>query len=77
MIWLLREQLMDEIADFGVHLGYDGKALKSYSSGRMIKSKGRTSDPNADWGWHKHSGVDNQTASPGARSNPDSITSCA
>ena len=24
MIWQLREQLIDEIEDFGVHLGYDG-----------------------------------------------------
>ena len=28
MIWQLREQLMDEIADFGVHLGYDGLCRK-------------------------------------------------
>ena len=48
MIWQLREQLMDEIVDFGVHLGYGGKALNIYSSGRMIKSKGETSDPYAD-----------------------------
>ena len=49
MIWQLREQLMDEIADFGVHLGYDGKTLQSYSSGRVMKCKGRTSDADADW----------------------------
>ena len=61
MIWQLREQLMDEIADFGTHLGYDGKALKSHSSGRTIKSKGRTSDADADWGRHEYGGVDKKT----------------
>ena len=64
MIWQLREQLMDEIADFGVHLGYGGKALNIYSSGRMIKSKGKTSDPDADWGRHEYRGVDKNTGKP-------------
>ena len=55
---------MDEIADFGTHLGYDGKALKSYSSGRMMKCKGRTSDADADWGRHEYGGVDKNTGKP-------------
>ena len=49
MIWQLREQLMDEIPDFGVHLGYNGKVLQSYSSRQVMKCKGRTLDSDADW----------------------------
>ena len=55
---------MDESVDFGTHLKYDGKALNSYSSERMIKSKGRTSDPDADWRRHEYGGVDNKTGKP-------------
>ena len=29
---------MDEIADFNTNLGYDSKALKSSSSGRLMKA---------------------------------------
>ena len=39
---------MDEIAEFDTHLGYDGKALQSYSSGQMMKWKGKTSDLDSD-----------------------------
>ena len=32
----LREQLMEEVEDFGEHLGYDGKGLRSHSTGRRL-----------------------------------------
>ena len=38
--------------------------MKSHSSGRMIKSKGRTSDPDADWGRHEYGGVNKKTGKP-------------
>jgi len=33
MVRKLREDLMVELPDFGKHLGYDGKAIDSYSTG--------------------------------------------
>ena len=33
MVRRLRENLMAELPDFGKHLGYDGKAIESYSTG--------------------------------------------
>ena len=56
MIVTLRHQLMAEVPDFGRCLGYDGKALRSHSTGRTLAGKDRTSDPDADWGKHKTSG---------------------
>jgi len=35
MVPQLREQLMAEPADFGQHLGYDGKAIDSHSTGQV------------------------------------------
>ena len=58
MLGEMRRQLMDELPDFGRYLGYDGKAVKSHSTGRVNKVTGRTSDPDAHWGWHKTCGVD-------------------
>ena len=54
----MRRQLMDELPDFGRYLGYDGKAVKSHSTGRVNKATGKTSDPDADWGKHQTCGVD-------------------
>ena len=58
MITTLREQLMEVLPEFGCHLGYDGKAIDSHSTGRVSRTTGETSDPDADWGKHETSGVD-------------------
>ncbi|WP_236848792.1 transposase [Candidatus Thiodictyon syntrophicum] len=61
MITTLREQLMEVLPEFGCHLGYDGKAIDSHSTGRISRTTGATSDPDADWGKHETSGVDART----------------
>jgi len=43
------------------HLGYDGKALPSHSTGCRDRSTGRTLDDDADWGRHGTCGVDART----------------
>ena len=58
MLEKMRRQVMDELPDFGRYLGYDGKAVKSHSTGRVNKATGKTSDADADWGQHKTCGVD-------------------
>ncbi len=50
MIGRLRASLFEELPDFGRHLGYDGKAVASHSTGRIAGDRGKTSDPDADWG---------------------------
>ena len=55
---VLRTRLMEALPDFGRHLGYDGKALDSHSTGRANRKTGKTSDPDADWGCHETRGVD-------------------
>jgi len=57
MVGILREQLMEVLPDFGCHLGYDGKAIESHSTGRRNKDTGEPSDPEADWGVHETAGV--------------------
>ena len=57
----LREQLMDVLPDFGEHQGYDGKAIKSHSTGQVNKESGETSDPDADWGKHETCGFNSAT----------------
>ena len=57
----LREQLMEALPDFGQHLGYDGKAIQSHSTGQVSKASNATSDPDADWGKHETRGVDSKT----------------
>ena len=42
MMGPVREQLMEEVEDFGEHLGYDGKAIESHSTGREKLSHGPT-----------------------------------
>jgi hypothetical protein len=61
MIGILREQLMAALPDFGCHLGYDGKAIESHSTGRVGRATGTTSDPDADWGKHETGGIDART----------------
>lgn len=61
MIQTLRQQLMQALPDFGRHLGYDGKAIGSHSTGRVNRKTGQTSDPDADWGKHETRGIDRKT----------------
>lgn len=61
MIQQLREELMEALPDFGRHLGYDGKAIESYSNGHKNRETEQTSDPDADWGKHESKGVDSKT----------------
>lgn len=64
MIATLRGQLMEALPDFGRHLGYDGKAIESHSSGRVNRATGETSDPDADWGKHETAGIDARSGKP-------------
>ncbi len=61
MMESLREQLIDILPDFGKHLGYDGKAIDSHSTGSENKKTGSTSDPDADWGKHETKGINAKT----------------
>ncbi|MDK1025649.1 MAG: transposase [Gammaproteobacteria bacterium] len=61
MMKTLREQLMVELPDFGNHLGYDGKAIDSHSTGQENRETGETSDPDANWGKHETLGIDSNT----------------
>ncbi len=61
MMRQVREQLMEEVEDFGEHLGYDGKAMESHSTGQENRKTGKTSDPEADWGKHETGGKDRRT----------------
>ena len=61
MIESLRSSLFEEVPDFGRHLGYDGKAIESHSTGRVAEGKKDASDPDADWGKHETSGVNART----------------
>ncbi len=61
MIESLRAALFAALPDFGRHLGYDGKAIASHSTGRVGKDEDKTSDPDADWGKHETGGVDART----------------
>ena len=58
MIESRSEELMRLCPDFGENLGYDGKAVRSNSTGLVSRQTGMTSDPEADWGRHETSGVD-------------------
>ena len=61
MIKSLRKQLMAELPDFGQHLGYDGKAIDSHSTGQVNQQTGQTSDPDGDWGKHETKGINAKT----------------
>lgn len=54
----LRDELTGLVPDFGRYLAYDGKAIRSHSTGRVNQKTGRTSDPDATWGRHETKGVD-------------------
>ena len=60
----LRQLLMEELSDFGVHLGFDGKAIPSHSTGQVNKETNQTSDPDADWGKHETHGINTKTGTP-------------
>lgn len=49
------------LPDFGQHLGYDGKAIDSHSTGQVDSKSGHCSDPDADWGHHEIAGVKAKT----------------
>lgn len=61
MMATLRERLLAALPDFGTHLGYDGKAIDSHSTGRVSRKTDQTSDPDADWGKHETRGIDPKT----------------
>ena len=61
MIGSLRASLFEELPDFGRHLGYDGKGIESYSTGRIGEGEEHASDPDADWGKHETTGVNGKT----------------
>ena len=48
MIGELRHRLMDLLPDFGAHLGCDGTAMASKSTGVVSSTTGQTSDADAD-----------------------------
>ena len=76
MMRQVREQLMEEVEDFGEHLGYDGKAMRSHSTGQENRKTGKTSDPEADWGKHETGGKAAGRGSCGGRSRPGSAIGC-
>ena len=49
MVDALRGRLLEELPGYGRHLGYDGKAVPSFSTGRRNAETGKASDPDADW----------------------------
>jgi hypothetical protein len=53
----LVDQLRALLPDLGQHLGFDGKAIPSFSTGRKSRESGQTSDPDADWGVKTYRGV--------------------
>ena len=63
----LRRKLMRTLPDYGAFMGADGKAIRSHSTGRALRNKGRTSDPDADRGTHAHRGVSKRTGKPWER----------
>ncbi len=64
MIVERRESLMTVLPDFGQHLGDDGKAIDSHSTGRVDRARGQTADPDAAWGKHETRGVAGRTGKP-------------
>ncbi len=61
MIVTRREPLMAALPDFGRYRGADGKAIASHRPGRVSRSTGATSDPDAAGGQHETSGSDART----------------
>jgi hypothetical protein len=54
----LVDRLRQLVPELGQHLGFDGKAIPSFSTGRKNRETGETTDPDADWGAKKYRGVD-------------------
>ena len=67
MVDALRGRLLAELPGYGRHLGCDGKAVPSRSTGRTNARTGRSSDPDADWGRHETGGVDGRTGKAWAK----------
>ena len=61
MMRRMGEELREALPGFGEHLGYDGKAVRSHSTGRVSGRTGSVSDRDADWGRHETRGVDGRT----------------
>ena len=61
MVESLRASLFEELPYFGHHLGYDGKAIESHSTGRVAEDTEKTSNPDADWGKHETSSACTKT----------------
>ena len=59
MVESLRASLFEESPGFGRHLGYDGKAIESHSTGRVGEGKEHASDADADK--HETRGVNGKT----------------
>ena len=64
MMDTLRERLKDALPDFGTHLGCDGEAIESHSTGQVNRKTGKTLDADADWGKHETHGIDQKTGKP-------------
>jgi hypothetical protein len=56
----LVRKLKVALPDLGRHLGFDGKAIPSFSTGSKDRDTGQTSDPDADWGRKTYRGVDDK-----------------
>ncbi len=56
----LVRKLKVALPDLGRHLGFDGKAIPSFSTGSKDRQTGQTTDPDADWGRKTYRGVDDK-----------------
>ena len=54
----LTDELVERLPDFGADVGFDGKALRSHSTGRRTARTGQPSDPDAAWGCHSYFSTD-------------------
>ena len=54
----LVDRLRQLVPELGRHLGFDGKAIPTFSTGRKNRETGETTDPEADWGMKKYRGED-------------------
>ena len=52
----LVDRLRQLVPELGRHLGFDGKAIPTFSTGRKNRETGETTDPEADWGMKKYRG---------------------
>lgn len=56
----LVERAKKFLPELGRTLAFDGKAIRSFSTGRTCAETGTTSDPDADWGVKSYRGVDSR-----------------